>query len=110
MPYYDKLAVGSVAYKQAKILYNAWAKNFQYDTSKDNFTNNHDFIKSLQWSNLPESLTNALKKIIDESGNYGLQYRLEFPLRNMAQDSEGNLILLDVLFNPYALKHYYKKS
>lgn len=108
MPFYNKLAVGSVPYKQAKILYKAWVKTW-CNPKDDNFTNNHKFINSVE-SILPESIIKALREIVDESANYGLQYRLEFPLRNMAQDSEGNLILLDVLFNPYALKHYYKKS
>ena len=108
MPFYNKLTVGSVAYKQAKILYKAWVKTW-YNPKEDNFTNNHKFVNSID-SLLPASIIEALREIIDESGNYGLQYRLEFPLRNTAEDSEGNLILLDVLFNPYALKHYYKKS
>lgn len=103
MPLYKKLTTGSPAYKQAKILNKKWLE-FQYDTKKENYYNNQNLIFSLVGI-LPESLIEALHSINDNSVNYSYNYRFEFPLRNMMEDESGNLILLDVIFNPVSLNN-----
>jgi hypothetical protein len=48
---------------------------------------------------LSPALIRALELITDASANYGSTYSFEFSPRNLATDSKGNLILLDVLFD-----------
>ena len=42
----------------------------------------------------------------DSMINYSDNYMMEFPKRNLKVDENGNLIFLDVFFNPRALKWY----
>ena len=42
----------------------------------------------------------AIEAITDWAANYSQSYRFEFSPRNLATDSSGNLVLLDVLFDP----------
>jgi hypothetical protein len=48
---------------------------------------------------IPPKLADAVRLLVDMSTNYGDQYDLEFSPRNVATDDQGNLVLLDVLFN-----------
>ena len=48
---------------------------------------------------LPPRLVEAIRALHDNSTNYGDQYDLEISPRNVATDAQGNLVLLDVLFD-----------
>lgn len=105
MPFYEKLTASHVtAWKQYNTLKSAWNKNNVYG-SKGNlswYEWNVKLIESLR-GNISESIIEALESINDACSNYGLDYRFEFPKQNLKVDSNGNLILLDVIFNVLAL-------
>lgn len=48
-------------------------------------------------------LVEALQALADAAANYGSSYTFEFASRNMATDAQGNLVLLDVLYDQEAL-------
>lgn len=52
---------------------------------------------------VPDALVRALETIIEASLNYG-ETMLDLGPRNLAVDSDGRLILLDILFQPEVLK------
>lgn len=48
---------------------------------------------------IPPKLVDAIRGLHEMSMNYDDQYDFEFSPRNVATDDQGNLVLLDVLFN-----------
>jgi len=46
-----------------------------------------------------EPVRDALRELIDAAANYGSTYFVEFAPRNLATDDQGNLVLLDVMFD-----------
>lgn len=52
---------------------------------------------------LPQSIKDAIVDIYDSTTNYDM-YALEFCKRNIMQDENGEIILLDIVFNPKALR------
>lgn len=48
---------------------------------------------------IPPKLVDAVRELHEMSANYDDQYDFEFSPRNVATDDQGNLVLLDVLFN-----------
>ena len=48
---------------------------------------------------IPPKLVDAVRGLREMSTNYDDQYDFEFSPRNVATDEQGNLVLLDVLFN-----------
>lgn len=57
-------------------------------------------INSLQ---IADTLKDAIQEIYDASCNYSDSYMIEFAKRNIMQDDNGNIILLDIIFNQKAL-------
>lgn len=49
-------------------------------------------------------LVEALEALRDGASNYGSDWTFEFSPRNLATDSKGNLVLLDVLFSMEAME------
>lgn len=105
--YLDLTPANKIAWNQAKELYKAWNSLDWNDYKKLQFGYeiNREIIKRLD-GKIPESIIAALHSINDALRNYGDHYRFEFPKRNLKVDHNGNLILLDVIFNSHALKSY----
>ena len=51
-----------------------------------------------------EELYESAESILGAGANCGDSYGLEFQLRNMKQDENGNLVLLDILYNVKAIR------
>lgn len=49
-------------------------------------------------SAIPDSIVEALEHIESWASAYGSDYMFEFPARNLGVDSNGNLVLRDILF------------
>jgi hypothetical protein len=101
-PFYSPLKADNVkAWRQYKKLKDAWESSFSlYCNESTNYDANERVINSLP--DTMRKVKDALHLINMSSSNYSLNYRLEFPKRNLKVDSFGNLILLDVIFNPLA--------
>ncbi|MFM9972922.1 MAG: hypothetical protein ACKVQK_31485 [Burkholderiales bacterium] len=106
MPYYESLSVKHAeARSQFKKLKKAFDKNLWNVSNELGFEKNQRLIQYLR-DNSPEleSIIDALESIDGAGRNYGDNYIIEIGKRNIKVDSEGRLILLDVLFNADALK------
>jgi len=96
------------AWNDYKIINRVWRDSFnlhdrfEYDFNQRVIDNLHGLVSV--------ELIEGLQSINDACRNYGDYYRFEFPKRNLKVDSNGNLILLDVIFNVKALKWNNKKS
>jgi hypothetical protein len=93
-----------IAWNEAKILTKIWSHYFG-NSSKSNYDINKDLIIDCTGL-LTDELIEALTSINDAMSNYGDTYRFEFPVRNLAVDDTGHLILLDIIFNTHALKSF----
>lgn len=111
MPFYDKLTnkkvVNCPAKRQALDIKKLWETYYQDNWHMLRGKNNR--YGDLVWSfikyadgRIPESLHAAVVSIYSACANYG-DYFLEFPIRNMAMDADGELVLLDIVYNPKAL-------
>jgi len=87
----------------------AWDRNVRYpDPVVRNPRVRSDILGYLEDAKVPKGLTQddwdglikAITKLAQISEDYG-NMMFEFPIRNLATDADGNLILLDVLFNPF---------
>ena len=101
--YGDLKASHKIAWSQYKQLKNAW-ESIPFTLERGYYKNNR-IIDSLR-DIVSGELIEALETINDSCSNYGDYYLFEFPKRNLKVDSDGNLILLDVIFNPRALNSY----
>jgi len=61
------------------------------------------FVDHCRKAGVGETVLEALEDLEDWACNYGAQITWEFCPRNLAADEQGNLILLDVLFDPEEL-------
>jgi len=52
---------------------------------------------------IPDSVKAAVSAMADYMANWGDGWQFEFPKRNLMQDADGNLVLLDVIFDADAL-------
>ena len=102
-PYYKELTTeNKEAWKIAKELKRIW-QNTQYSIHKNGWNTNEDIINRLKESAIiPDSIIEAIESINVACSNYGLDYYLEFPKRNLKVNDNGELILLDCIFNSKA--------
>lgn len=104
-PLYLKLAKGSSAAKQARALakldVNVGAHKFTVDYKRAQV----DAVAALATAGkIPQSVADAVAHMSEFLEDYGDGWVFEFPPRNLAQDADGNLILLDVIFDLDALQ------
>jgi len=96
-----------IAWSQFKIVESIWNElrfSFSHRTTPA-YIQNQNIIESVKNNaSIPKSLIEALQDINDSAMNYGNHYYFEFAKRNLCVDEDGNLILLDVIFNKNALK------
>ena len=97
MPYYKKLTKKDypTAWNQAKIL------QMELNNAGNicGYNDNDKWLDSL-YGKIDESIIESLREINYALGNYDSEsYCFEFPIRNLKVDFDGNLILLDVIFN-----------
>ncbi len=105
-PLYNELTKkNKQAWSQYKLIASLANKNLRYNKKGYNLFINREFIDSLK-DVISDEIFNALHILNDAMSNYGDFYMMEFPKRNLKVNDEGNLILLDVFFNPKALKWY----
>jgi len=104
MPLYTRLSAAKHkdAWKIYKALEKAWtavAYKPPYD-SRLAIDKSEKILDDLIVSGaVPVSVTDALREMLDAASNYGQGIALEFAPRNLAVDSNGQLILLDVMFD-----------
>jgi hypothetical protein len=60
-------------------------------------------VAAVENANVPDSLKEAVRSLSDYVSNYGSGWLFEFPKRNLMEDADGNLVLLDVLYDAEAL-------
>ena len=114
-PLYNPLKNGEIhAWQTAKKLKNIWESHWvNSDINLSGYESNLILIEKFKESGkFTDQLINAIELINDAGHEYGENYILEFPLRNMVVNSIGDLILLDVLFNVNAIleKRKHQKS
>jgi len=106
MPQYHKLT--GTAKRQALELRRAWQKyhdqNWRNMLKTGWYNFNFAMLESFRQSGIDAAICDAIGAILDACSNYGDTYNLEFPLRNMRQDENGRLILLDIIYNVEALR------
>jgi len=107
MPLYSKLtAKHKMAWAQAKML------RTLFDQVRREFLNNcnHEYEHLYRYRSIeicqefvnqlvPGQLADALQALLDTMCDYGSSMLFEFPTRNLCVDSEGRLILLDIIFD-----------
>jgi len=105
LPFYQRLTKDfATAWKQFQTLRKLWQKN-QVCFQQSRYARIEKFLEMVKESNLPASLVEDLESIIIAFSTFGEDaFLLEFSARNLAVDSDGNLILLDIGFNPAALE------
>ena len=97
-------AAHKIAWAQAKTLRVCLAEANNRSHKLHGYASREMTLQCAAEAPLPRSLLEALTTLSDAADNYGSQYRFEFPARNLGVDAEGNLVLLDVLYDPDALK------
>ncbi len=105
LPFYQRLTKDSATpWKQFQTLRKLWQKN-SFCFRQSRYERMENFLEMVKESNLPTSLVEDLESIISAFSTFGEDaFLLEFSVRNLAVDSEGNLILLDIGFSPAALE------
>lgn len=56
-------------------------------------------VECIEEAGVPASILEAISELRDASSNYGDTFDMEFSPRNVATDADGNLILLDLLYD-----------
>lgn len=101
-PLYNPLtSKNKKAWSQYKTIKQAF-DSVGFSTLDSDYDYNCKILNALKHYNADESIIEAFASIMDSCSNYGDSYRFESPKRNMATDNDGNLILLDVIFNTFA--------
>jgi len=114
MPYYERL---TAKHKEAWRIYRGLEKAWTSMACKPPHEPRLAIDKSekilddlIVAAEVPASVTGALRSMLDAASNYGSGIALEFAPRNLAVDSEGNLILLDVMFDAERIAEYQRKK
>ena len=112
-PLYEKIPAGSPNAKLASALKKVAEEGRQLvlRAARDPRTSHRsrDYEKNAQVDailaspKVPDSLKQAVQVMADYIANYGDGWLFEFPIRNLVQDADGNLVLLDVIFDADAL-------
>lgn len=61
-------------------------------------------LACVEEAGIPASIFEALTELRDASANYGDTFDMEFSPRNVATDKDGNIVLLDLLFDSDVLR------
>jgi hypothetical protein len=118
MPLYQPLTAKSgKAWQDFKVLKQMWEdarRSIGYDPKRtdeqDVYATNAAFGELVDDSTyLDESTKEAVRILLDECGNYGT-YTIEITKKNCAVDGEGNLILLDAVFDLAEVRSQWKKK
>lgn len=104
MPFYQKLEKKHAqAWSDFRKLLKIWEK-LVYGATR--YLHGYElceaFEKAVRDSDLSDDLKGAVTDIMYAVSNYGDSYRVEICQRNLKVDKDGNLILLDIVFNPIA--------
>lgn len=106
--YQDLKPENKTAWSQFKTLQKA-CENINVNDYKFGYDRNNLIIDSVR-EVLPVELIEALENINSACSNYSQNYYFEFQQRNLKVDEQGNLILLDVIFNAHATKAFLQYS
>lgn len=102
--FYNDLTNKSInAWNQAKILKKVW-RNHEIGLHETGYTDNLILINEFKNAGINENIINAIDEINTACHDYGEDYYMEFPTRNLKVDESGNLILLDIIFNQRAIR------
>lgn len=106
LPFYQRLtSADKTAWAQFQTLRKLWREEAQVCFRRSRYDRMEQFLERVKESDLPPSLVEDLESIIIAFSTYGEDaFLLEFSARNLAVDSNGNLILLDIGFCPAALE------
>jgi hypothetical protein len=56
-------------------------------------------VECVEQAGVPDAILEAVQELRDASANYGDSFGMEFSPRNVATDADGNLVLLDLLYD-----------
>ena len=56
-------------------------------------------VECVEKAGVPDAILEAVQELRDASANYGDSFGMEFSPRNVATDADGNLVLLDLLYD-----------
>lgn len=126
MPYYRRVtASDKIAWHSAQILsklldeawvYANYQARIQYrdlgftDLSAKAYDCREKLAELVDTTRIPETLKEAVKFMAERLSDYEEGWCFEFPKRNLSVDEEGNLVLLDVIFNIIELDKLRKKA
>ena len=96
--YYNLSKENSHAWSQAQILIKMFNKNIGMINGESAYDYNMRFIELVR-GKIDSAILDGIESIVTACTNYGLDYKLEFSKRNLKVDADGNLILLDIVFN-----------
>ena len=100
MPHYYRLTGQSL--KIAKLmekLFDNFDPNFDLIVCGKSWYNRSMLLVDSLQDKLPEHITDAIYGVVSIALTYGNAYTLDLALRNIKQDGNGNIILLDIIFN-----------
>lgn len=93
---------------QAYEIYKELREHFAALTAGHKLWDQFKIFENLIFSS--DNLKEFVQESLNASGNYTDSTGWEISPRNIATDDQGNLVLLDVMFNRAILKHMYKKA
>lgn len=106
MPLYFKLPAGSEASKAGRKLQKI-AQKACFTKTADAYSHDRDakrLIGDLLTTDIPLSIRQAVRFLIESTENYGENWFMEFSPRNLAVDEHDNLVLLDVIFDTKSVR------
>jgi hypothetical protein len=91
----------TTAWRQYRVIKDCWDSAYaaHWRSVYDGYAVKAAVVECARESKLPGALVRALELLAENSDNYGSSYTFEVSPRNLATDRNGNLILLDVLFD-----------
>ena len=95
-------AASAVAWSEARVLQKclSTASDQLLSVSYDyGYQVNHLVVECAKQSGLSRVLVDAIEVLASNAADYSQSYMFEFPVRNLATDASGHLVLLDVLFD-----------
>jgi hypothetical protein len=95
-------AASAVAWSEARVLQKYHATALRQVSPNEyayGYQVNMHVVECARDSGLSRVLVDALDVLASNAADYGQSYMFEFPVRNLATDTSGHLVLLDVLFD-----------
>ena len=91
----------TTAWRQYRVIKACWDEAYRenWRSVYDGYKVKSAVVACARRKKLPAALVRALELLAEGSDDYGSSYTFEFSPRNLATDRNGNLILLDVLFD-----------